>query len=147
MKINTYDALINNVRAIFFAGIIFIFFAGILYAVMFAIENGLKIFFDHQLATWIFHTIPLIVSTPITFLLWASLNAHPQYNVKFRDFWVKFAVYVEVEIKTSDMFEEITDWLETNTTSLSREIGTSSGLYTYAFLSKEDAVAFKLRWI
>ncbi len=148
IKTEIYDKLVDIFETVFAASIVLGVTLGLTYALLFGLDYGLEIWLKWSLPTWLFHLIPWGFSAPLTFMMWASGNAHKEYKVQLRDFWVMFAVFVDVDMqnRTSDDREEINEWLEKNATSLCRRLGSNEYIYTYAFLSRVDAVAFKLAW-
>ena len=147
MKTKTFDNIINGILTIFVISIVLGLALGISYALMFGLKYGLVQLVNFTVPIWSFHLVPWIISVPLTFIYWACGSAHKLYNVSPRDCWTIFAVFVDISIKNENNGIEINKWLEINTTSLCRRIGMMSDEATYAFLSKKDAVAFKLRWM
>ncbi len=152
MKIQIYDYVINGLKNIFLCIIITVLLLCIVYGIMVFLEYIL-IKSGYALSSWIFHSFPWIISFPITFIIWAITTTKTVHEIEFRDFWVRFSVFVDIKDEThhydemNKLLKSHEDWLSENSSSLYRNIGNEDGIITYAFLSKTDATAFKLRWI
>ncbi len=146
MKTETYDRIINNIKNINIGIAILTIFLTISFGIMFGINYMLSWILNIEISNWIYYSIPFIFSIPTTFIIWASANSHDFYRVPLRDFWIIFGVFVDITIENNEFEkrQDIEKWMNKNTTSLCRFIGCSGTSYTYAFLSKSDAMAFKL---
>ena len=88
-----------------------------------------------------------ITSFPITFLYFYFRKAKKLYKIKrVRDFWVGFSHIISLP-KADYKNSEIEKWLEENMNHMYTRNKQEVRLHSYHFISKSDAMAFKLRWL
>lgn len=153
MKIETYDKIFNSIVTSLLAFIVVSISVAATYLFLLGLDFGLHWLLSINIPKFLIHAIPWGFSFPFTFMLWASYTAVPNVNVSIRDFWIKFGHVVKLEVDTGtvkkDALEkEIEEWVNKNTKNLHRKLSTTkyNEIY-YAFISKQDMVAFKLRWL
>ena len=150
MKIEEYDKIVNIVSKCFTAIVCLVIFVALSYGLFSGIRFLLNWSLDWSIPYWPIHIISAVIGLPLSFVIWVTANAEKGHDLNLRDFWAFFAESVKVDEHEHDK-KEIKIWIDQNILNLHRRIGytydkNNNPIATYIFISKKDAVAFKLRW-
>lgn len=147
MKQEIYDTWMD--RAGIGAGLILVWLLGS--AVMFGIFSlvmfGLNSLFGVNLSAPTLVIVSIISGIPISTFVLLFTKASQKYHINyFRDFWMAFGHLVELKSDKDfyDKVEEMETWCKQNCNYLYGRDGHTPK--RWVFLSKEDAMAFKLKW-
>ena len=146
MRQENYDTWMD--RAGIGAGLILVWLLGsaIMFGVLSLIMAGLNALIGINFSPPTLVIISIISGVPISTFVLLFAKASNKYHITyFRDFWMAFghAVILKPKDDYYDQVDEMEEWCNQNCNHL---FGNSNNTRTWVFLSKEDAMAFKLKW-
>ncbi len=94
---------------------------------------------------WISAVPSFVIALPITLFAFYLRKAQKLYDInRWRDFWIGFGHIVYLP-ETGDENKKMEEWLEKNMNHM--YIQYKRRTQSYHFISKSDAMAFKLMWV